>query len=47
MVKDVHPADVFKDENPSITYIWKWLKNMLIEYMNIKVNIIRLRVEYN
>ena len=37
MVKDVHPPEVFKDEDPQISYIWKWLKNMLQEYMTLKV----------
>jgi hypothetical protein len=37
MIKDIHPPDTFKDENPSISYIWKWLKSMLYDYMNLKV----------
>lgn len=37
MVRDIHPKDAFNDELPSTSYIWKWLKGLLSEYMNLKV----------
>ena len=37
MVTDIHPKGMFKDESPSLSYIWKWMKKMLNEYMGIKV----------
>lgn len=37
MTISIHPVDLFKNESPSLTYIWKWLKNILNNYMQLKV----------
>jgi len=37
MVIEIHPKGMFEIEIPSLSYIWKWIKKMLNEYMEIKV----------
>lgn len=36
MVKSCHPENYFKDADPTLKETWKWFKNILNEYMQMK-----------